>query len=750
MRFIITVLTIVFYAFFTPLAAQSIMQTNGITTSVPFSGDYVEYQIPAGTSATRIEFNLKGGDGGEHNACNRKGGEGAVVRAVFSIGTGTNQLQPGGYVRFIVGGRGDSFGNQNDGGAGGGGGTGIIYSQNNTSTIVTPSITQQSNRWVVLAVAGGGGGVSVNRDLFGCSGGDNGGGGNTGTSGTSGGGGNDGGVNGTGGEWGLSDGGAGGGYVTNGNNNSTQVIHGRKGWLVGGAGGASTTNNFTRTGGFGYGGGGTGRGVVGGGGGGGGGYSGGGGGNYASGVNGGGGGGGGSFINPASIGQFDIITGLQTTNSPEDGWANFAFRSVAGTEIACRTNGSVSISTDNTRIFGSSVTNYRRVDVGETITDFGFIIAGQIERFIELDCSDVGTILDHRMIVASSSGAIAFCNINVVVRDNVAPVLTCVTPVVGIGESGMATIPVSSIRSSLSDACGEVVSQVLSRSVVNCDDADVAIPITLTVTDNSGNTDACTVTVTPFDGNLPVARCQDRVLELTGNPTSIAPVSINNGSTDNCGIAFFSLNRSTFTTADIGPNPVTLTVRDLSGNIRRCNAVITVQDLILPVSWRYFTAERSTGKRVLLNWGTTQEIDNAGFTIQRSVNGENWANIGFKIASPEAAPTYRFEDEEPPVSILYYRLRQEDHDGAFAFSDVRQIQQSLLAETAYPNPFSEAITLFSSIAQKITVYDAQGRVVSTISHTGNGAQKERLDLLAGLYQVHFQHSGTVLRLVKVP
>jgi hypothetical protein len=51
---------------------------------------------------------------------------------------------------------------------------------------------------------------------------------------------------------------------------------------------------------------------------------------------------------------------------------------------------------------------------------------------------------------------------------------------------------------------------------------------------------------------------------------------------DACGIAILSLSSTTFTCADIGPNPVTLTVEDENGNISTCTAVITVQDQVAP------------------------------------------------------------------------------------------------------------------------------------------------------------------------
>jgi hypothetical protein len=79
------------------------------------------------------------------------------------------------------------------------------------------------------------------------------------------------------------------------------------------------------------------------------------------------------------------------------------------------------------------------------------------------------------------------------------------------------------------------------------------------------------------DNENPVAICQDIFLQLdsTGN-ASITAAHIDNGSTDNCGIASMSLDMMVFTSSDEGENTVTLTVTDSSGNFSTCTATVTV------------------------------------------------------------------------------------------------------------------------------------------------------------------------------
>uniref|UniRef100_UPI0035664C44 beta strand repeat-containing protein n=1 Tax=Lutibacter sp. TaxID=1925666 RepID=UPI0035664C44 len=81
----------------------------------------------------------------------------------------------------------------------------------------------------------------------------------------------------------------------------------------------------------------------------------------------------------------------------------------------------------------------------------------------------------------------------------------------------------------------------------------------------------------------PVAICKSITVQLNASGTvSIIAADVNNISTDNIGIVSYSIDKTTFTCSDIGPNNVTLTVTDATGNSDTCIAVITVEDSIAP------------------------------------------------------------------------------------------------------------------------------------------------------------------------
>ena len=76
----------------------------------------------------------------------------------------------------------------------------------------------------------------------------------------------------------------------------------------------------------------------------------------------------------------------------------------------------------------------------------------------------------------------------------------------------------------------------------------------------------------------PTAVCQNPPavgLDASGQ-AFITPADITSGSSDTCGIASETLDKTSFTCSDVGSNPVTLTVTDVNGNAATCSSTVTV------------------------------------------------------------------------------------------------------------------------------------------------------------------------------
>jgi hypothetical protein len=179
------------------------------------------------------------------------------------------------------------------------------------------------------------------------------------------------------------------------------------------------------------------------------------------------------------------------------------------------------------------------------------------------------------------------CTQDITVTDDENPTITCSADQVQTADNGNCSAAVSITAPTTADNCG-VAS--ITNDFTNTSDASGTYPVgtttvTWTVTDIHGNTNTCTQDITVTDDENPLAVCQDITVNLdnTGH-ANITGTDVDNGSTDNCGIANYTVLPNAFTSADLGANNVVLTVTDIHGNTSTCNAVVTVTDLIPPTA----------------------------------------------------------------------------------------------------------------------------------------------------------------------
>lgn len=119
----------------------------------------------------------------------------------------------------------------------------------------------------------------------------------------------------------------------------------------------------------------------------------------------------------------------------------------------------------------------------------------------------------------------------------------------------------------------------------------------------------------------------------------------------------------------------------------------TVVDLLLPVEWGYFRA-RTREAGTILEWETLTESNNSGFAVERSQDGIRFESIAWVEGrgSTQESSAYTFLDQQlPAVPLLYYRIKQVDFDGSYAYSEVVSVQnQALNAFSIYPTVLSRS------------------------------------------------------------
>jgi len=177
----------------------------------------------------------------------------------------------------------------------------------------------------------------------------------------------------------------------------------------------------------------------------------------------------------------------------------------------------------------------------------------------------------------------------------------------------------------------------------------------------------------------------------------------------------------------------------------------------LPVEWLSFSANAQKND-ILLNWATAEEMNNAGFEIERRAENETEFTYIGKVDAvniSSAINDYSFIDADVKLGITYYyRVRQYDLDG---YSYLSQIESASLKDTEgnfsiYPNPVRETIfglvNVESVTETQARLYDVQGKLIKQISFEGKEFNLSVSDLPSGFYFLEIQ-TGTINQIEKV-
>jgi hypothetical protein len=188
----------------------------------------------------------------------------------------------------------------------------------------------------------------------------------------------------------------------------------------------------------------------------------------------------------------------------------------------------------------------------------------------------------------------------------------------------------------------------------------------------------------------------------------------------------------------------------------------------LPVEMTGFDAVQS-GSSVELTWQTASETNNAGFHVQRKIEG-TWADLGFveskaPSGTTESPQTYRYAvEEELAPGTHRFRLEQVDLDGTPHPSRVEvvevRMEEALILSAPAPNPASGQAQVQFAVREAaettIAVYNVLGQRVRTLYEGTPQAEQTRnltleaSSLSSGTYFVRMQADGkTVSRRLTV-
>ena len=212
----------------------------------------------------------------------------------------------------------------------------------------------------------------------------------------------------------------------------------------------------------------------------------------------------------------------------------------------------------------------------------------------EFDCSSTAAPIEVTVTVTDPCGNSSSCAAIVTITETTPPVAVCNDITVNLDATGnyeLTDADKDAISLGTTDNCVDFTRDY-SQVTFDCDDVANSVTLTVTYTDNSGNSSTCTMEVTVEDNIAPTFTCVgDQAFGTSADGTSGDCVySVTDASldptmaADNCGVASvthdYNAGGTTLLGEDfpLGTTTVVWTISDVNGNSHTCTYDVVVTD----------------------------------------------------------------------------------------------------------------------------------------------------------------------------
>ncbi len=153
---------------------------------------------------------------------------------------------------------------------------------------------------------------------------------------------------------------------------------------------------------------------------------------------------------------------------------------------------------------------------------------------------------------------------------------------------------------------------------------------------------------------------------------------------------------------------------------------------------------------ITITWQTLNESGTKSFTVERSMNANDFVDIN-TIPAKGVASNYNYTDKNPLNGTSYYRIRENAANGTNTFSPVvKVVFNDNGVISLFPNPAKNSVTvkgLNKNITAIIKITDMQGREISSQNFTQSSSATLNIRALAqGTYFVQVSQQDKIVRL----
>lgn len=165
--------------------------------------------------------------------------------------------------------------------------------------------------------------------------------------------------------------------------------------------------------------------------------------------------------------------------------------------------------------------------------------------------------------------------------------------------------------------------------------------------------------------------------------------------------------------------------------------------VLVPVNLLSFTGIIAN-KMSELKWITTQEVNLNRYVVEKSIDGVEYTAISSVPArNLNGTFTYTEIDRTPSMGSNYYRLRIEDLDGSYRYSEiVHLLFNNSGSLQVFPNPAKDIVTIFGlQENQQVKLFDASGRMLKALIVNSINREVDISFLSKGLYFIQVNSNG---------
>jgi len=339
----------------------------------------------------------------------------------------------------------------------------------------------------------------------------------------------------------------------------------------------------------------------------------------------------------------------------------------------------------------------------------------------------------YDLVLTDGNGCSSTASYTLVVADNVAPQIAAQNTSLELGASGITVATMQTLGASATDNCA-IAGVVIEPNTFDCSSLGEHA-VTITATDNAGNSSVSTITVKIVDNTPPTVTCPASIIHCWYDNTVSynAPVAQDNCLSENNGEWKLLEGLPSDSEFPVGETVQTYSYTDGSGNAGTCSFSVTI------------TTPIQMGLPVVTHDQNNKGVGAIDITVA-SGSGPytfSWTNdAGQVVGNTEdlsglSAGTYFVQIKDANGCVLA-------NEGIVVDNTSRAVEPEWLhGATLRPNPTSGvAQIVFNTLPVsdlQVTITDAAGRMVKTL----HSAQQSviRLDcseLPGGIYTVHFR------------